>query len=78
MRLLFEPGRMIAGNAGILVTRVLYVKRGASKTFTIVDAGMNDLMRPTLYEAYHEIWPVVEPAPGTARIVDVLRFVAGA
>jgi diaminopimelate decarboxylase len=69
LRLLFEPGRMIAGNAGILVTRVLYVKRGASKIFTIVDAAMNDLMRPTLYEAYHEIWPVVEPAPGTARIV---------
>jgi diaminopimelate decarboxylase len=69
VRLLFEPGRMIAGNAGILVTRVLYVKRGASKTFTIVDAGMNDLMRPTLYEAYHEILPVVEPAPGTPRMV---------
>ena len=58
LRLLFEPGRMIAGNAGILVARVLYVKRGASKTFTIVDAAMNDLMRPTLYEAYHEILPV--------------------
>src|SRR3990170_3829714 len=63
VRLLFEPGRMIAGNAGILVARVLYVKRGASKTFTIVDAAMNDLMRPTLYEAYHEILPVMEPAP---------------
>jgi len=69
LRLLFEPGRMIAGNAGILVARVLYVKRGASKTFTIVDAAMNDLMRPTLYEAYHEILPVVEPAPGTPMIV---------
>ncbi len=69
LRLLFEPGRMIAGNAGILVARVLYVKRGASKTFTIVDAGMNDLMRPTLYEAYHEILPVMEPAPGTPMIV---------
>ncbi len=61
MRLLFEPGRMIAGNAGILVARVLYVKQGASKTFTIVDAAMNDLIRPTLYEAYHEILPVIEP-----------------
>jgi diaminopimelate decarboxylase len=60
-RLLFEPGRMIAGNAGVLVSRVLYVKQGAAKTFTILDAGMNDLIRPTLYEAYHEIWPVVEP-----------------
>jgi len=69
LRLLFEPGRMIAGNAGILVARVLYVKRGASKTFTIVDAAMNDLMRPTLYEAYHEILPVVEPASGTPMIV---------
>ena len=69
VRLLFEPGRMIAGNAGILVSRVLYVKRGASKTFTIVDAAMNDLMRPTLYEAYHEILPVVEAAPGTPTIV---------
>jgi diaminopimelate decarboxylase len=69
VRLLFEPGRMIAGNAGILVARVLYVKRGASKTFTIVDAAMNDLMRPTLYEAYHEILPVIEPAPGTPTIL---------
>jgi diaminopimelate decarboxylase len=69
LRLLFEPGRMIAGNAGVLVTRVLYVKRGASKIFTIVDAGMNDLMRPTLYEAYHEIVPVVQPKLGTKRIV---------
>jgi diaminopimelate decarboxylase len=62
-RLLLEPGRMIAGNAGILVTRVLYVKQGAAKRFVIVDAGMNDLLRPTLYEAYHEIWPMVEPSP---------------
>jgi len=69
LRLLFEPGRMIAGNAGILVARVLYVKRGAAKTFTIVDAAMNDLMRPTLYEAYHEILPVMEPAPGTPSVV---------
>ena len=69
LKLIFEIGRMIAGNAGILVTRVLYVKRGADKTFTIVDAGMNDLMRPTLYEAYHEIVPVIEPVPGTRSIV---------
>jgi diaminopimelate decarboxylase len=69
LRLLFEPGRMIAGNAGILVARVLYVKRGASKTFTIIDAGMNDLIRPTLYEAYHEIVPVMEPATGTPSVV---------
>jgi diaminopimelate decarboxylase len=69
VRLLFEPGRMIAGNAGILVSRVLYVKRGASKTFTIVDAAMNDLMRPTLYEAHHEILPVAEPAPGAPIVL---------
>jgi diaminopimelate decarboxylase len=68
-KLLFEPGRMIAANAGILVSRVLYVKHGQPKTFTIVDAAMNDLIRPTLYEAYHEIWPVAEPAPGTATTV---------
>jgi len=69
VRLLFEPGRMIAGNAGILVSRVLYVKQGDAKTFTIVDAAMNDLMRPTLYEAYHEILPVAEPAPGAHIVV---------
>ena len=69
VRLLFEPGRMIAGNAGVLVSRVLYIKRGDAKTFTIVDAAMNDLMRPTLYEAYHEILPVAEPTPGTPIVV---------
>lgn len=60
VKLLFEPGRMIAANAGILVTRVLYTKTGAAKSFTIVDAGMNDLIRPTLYEAWHSIMPVDE------------------
>ncbi|WP_181704595.1 diaminopimelate decarboxylase [Chthonobacter rhizosphaerae] len=65
---LFEPGRLIVGNAGILVTEVVYVKAGASKTFVIVDAGMNDLIRPTLYEAHHEVRPVLERAPGAARI----------
>ena len=60
-KLLFEPGRLIAANAGVLVSRVLYVKHGKPKTFTIIDAAMNDLVRPTLYEAYHEIWPVAEP-----------------
>jgi diaminopimelate decarboxylase len=67
--LIFEPGRLICGNAGILVTRVLYVKRGEAKTFVIVDAAMNDLIRPTLYDAHHEIWPVGEPAGGVGRIV---------
>src|SRR4029077_11733826 len=65
-KLLFEPGRLIAANAGVLVSRVLYVKHGEPKTFTIVDAAMNDLVRPTLYEAYHEIWPVAEDAPNAA------------
>ena len=68
-KLIFEPGRLIVGNAGILVTRVLYVKRGEAKTFIIVDAGMNDLIRPTLYEAHHEIWPVRESVPGAPRII---------
>jgi len=53
-----EPGRSIVGNAGILVTKTLYLKKGGSKTFVIVDAGMNDLMRPSLYDAYHHILPV--------------------
>jgi diaminopimelate decarboxylase len=60
LKIVLEPGRMIVGNAGLLVTRVTYVKEGEDKTFTIVDAAMNDLIRPTLYEAYHEIWPVAE------------------
>lgn len=72
-KLIFEPGRLIVGNAGILLTRVIYVKAGADKTFVIVDAGMNDLIRPTLYDAYHEIWPVTEPAPDAPRgMVDVV------
>jgi len=69
VRLIFEPGRMIAGNAGILVFRVLYVKGGASKTFTIVDAAMNDLIRPTLYDAHHEILPVAAPEQGAPTVV---------
>src|SRR5271166_2393423 len=58
--LVFEPGRLLVGNAGILVTQVLYLKRGEGKTFVIVDAGMNDLIRPTLYEAHHDLRPVRE------------------
>jgi diaminopimelate decarboxylase len=59
-RLIFEPGRVIVGNAGILVTRVLYLKEGPAKQFVIVDAGMNDLIRPSLYGSYHQIQPVVD------------------
>ncbi|MCL5945509.1 MAG: hypothetical protein M1472_01490 [Planctomycetes bacterium] len=58
IRIILEPGRSISCNAGILVTRVQYTKQGGGKTFTIVDAAMNDLIRPTLYESYHFIWPV--------------------
>jgi len=68
-KLIFEPGRMIVGNAGILVTRVIYVKRGEAKRFIIADAAMNDLIRPTLYEAHHDIRPVREPAAGAPRIL---------
>jgi diaminopimelate decarboxylase len=67
-RLIFEPGRLIVGNAGILVTRVLFVKRGEAKNFVVVDAAMNDLIRPTLYDAHHEIWPVAEPGRSGRRI----------
>ncbi len=67
-RLIFEPGRLIVGNAGILVTRVLFVKQGEAKNFIVVDAAMNDLIRPTLYDAHHEIWPVVEQPSSARRI----------
>jgi diaminopimelate decarboxylase len=64
-KLLLEPGRVLVGNAGILLTRVEYLKHGEEKNFAIVDAAMNDLMRPSLYDAYHDIWPVQhENAPG--------------
>ncbi len=73
VKLLFEPGRMIAANAGILVTRVLYTKTGAAQSFTIVDAAMNDLIRPTLYEAWHDIIPVDERLVDTpGQITDVV------
>jgi diaminopimelate decarboxylase len=68
-RLILEPGRLIVGNAGILVTRVLHVKHGDAKNFVVVDAGMNDLIRPTLYDAHHDIRPVRQPAAGQGRIV---------
>jgi len=67
--LMFEPGRMIVGNAGILVTRVIYVKRGDVRNFVIIDAAMNDLIRPTLYEAYHQIMPVRAAASNAPVLV---------
>jgi diaminopimelate decarboxylase len=69
LKLIFEIGRLIAGNAGILVTRVIYVKHGDGKTFVVVDAGMNDLIRPTLYDAHHDIKPVVEAAAETPELI---------
>ncbi len=71
-RLIFEPGRLIVGNAGILVTRVLFVKHGDAKNFVVVDAGMNDLIRPTLYDAYHSIWPVKEESTARRIRADVV------
>lgn len=67
-KLIFEPGRLIAANAGILVASVIYVKDGEAKTFLIIDAGMNDLIRPAMYDAYHDIVPVKEVVPGTPRV----------
>jgi diaminopimelate decarboxylase len=69
IRILVEPGRFLVGNAGVLLTRVRYIKQTAEKKFAIVDAGMNDLIRPALYQSYHEIVPVKEPpAVGEADI----------
>lgn len=63
--LVFEPGRLLVGNAGVLLTRVIYLKEGSSRRYAIVDAAMNDLIRPMLYEAWHEILPAHAPVPGT-------------
>jgi len=71
-RLIFEPGRLLVGNAGILVTRVLFVKHGEAKNFVVVDAAMNDLIRPTLYDAHHEIWPVEKKPSGRRFRADVV------
>jgi len=67
LRFILEPGRMIAGNAGILVARVVYVKDGDAKRFIILDAAMNDLIRPTLYDAWHDLTPVKEAEPDAVR-----------
>lgn len=70
--LIFEPGRVITGNAGVLVARVLYGKANPEKRFVIIDAGMNDLIRPSLYQAFQDVWPVEEAAKGRARRVTDL------
>lgn len=67
LKAIFEPGRLIAGNAGVLVTQVIFVKEGDARSFVIVDAAMNDLIRPTLYEAWHDIQPVHEAGPQRER-----------
>jgi diaminopimelate decarboxylase len=68
LKVIFEPGRLIAANAGILVSEVIYLKEGGAKNFLIVDAAMNDLIRPTLYDAFHTIRPVVTPPEDAPRI----------
>ncbi|MFC5049297.1 diaminopimelate decarboxylase [Rubritalea spongiae] len=73
LKILVEPGRYIAGNAGVMLTECLYEKKGSAKTFKVVDAGMNDLIRPALYEGHHEILPVAEPTKETPHItMDVV------
>lgn len=69
---IFEPGRMLVGNAGIMVSRVIYVKKSETRHFVIVDAAMNDLIRPTLYNAYHDIVHVVPPQGGATELADVV------
>ncbi|MGZ5141288.1 MAG: diaminopimelate decarboxylase family protein, partial [Burkholderiales bacterium] len=69
-KLLFEPGRMLVGNAGLLLTRIEYLKKGADRNFAIVDAAMNDLIRPALYEAWHDVQPVREG--GRAETYDIV------
>ncbi len=71
--LMFEPGRMLVGNAGLLVSRVIYLKQGGSRIFAVLDGAMNDLMRPALYQAHHDILTLRRPAPGTPmRPVDLV------
>ena len=73
LRILIEPGRFLVGNGGVLLTRVRYIKTTAAKKFAIVDAGMNDLIRPALYQSYHEIVPVTEPDDSkSAETIDVV------
>ncbi|HWM24753.1 MAG TPA: diaminopimelate decarboxylase [Chthoniobacterales bacterium] len=72
LRVLLEPGRLLVGNAGVLLTRVRYIKEAGHKKFVIVDAGMNDLIRPALYQSYHEIVPVREAQDSARELVDVV------
>lgn len=72
LRILLEPGRFLVGNAGVLLTRVLYLKKAEHKKFVIVDAGMNDLIRPALYQSYHQIVPAREAPSEKREVVDVV------
>ncbi|MGB7433738.1 MAG: diaminopimelate decarboxylase [Ahrensia sp.] len=73
LKTFFEPGRLIAGNAGILVSEIIFIKQTEAKNFAIIDAAMNDLIRPTLYEAWHDVMPVVQPAADAPRMtVDIV------
>ena len=72
LKFVMEPGRMIAANAGILVSRVIFAKPTANKHFTIIDAAMNDLIRPTLYDAHHDVWPVKERPKSAERVAQDL------
>ena len=72
VEMIFEPGRMIAGNSGVLLSEVLYVKRGEDRDFLIIDAAMNDLLRPALYDAYHDMEPVVQPNLDHMETYDVV------
>jgi len=75
IRILVEPGRFLVGNAGVLLTRVLHVKQSGGKKFAIVDAGMNDLIRPALYQSYHEIVPVKQPKTERERKISKVDIV---
>jgi diaminopimelate decarboxylase len=72
VRLLLEPGRFLIAQAGALLAKVLYVKRNGAKTFVITDAGMNDLIRPALYQAYHEVWPLNRDSLAKPTVVDLV------
>jgi diaminopimelate decarboxylase len=75
IRVLVEPGRFLVGNAGVLLARVLYIKQTGSKIFAIVDAGMNDLIRPALYHSYHEIVPLAEPSTSKSKNTEKIDVV---
>ena len=72
IRVLLEPGRLLVGNAGVLLTRVRYIKQTGQKKFAIIDAGMNDLIRPALYHSYHEIIPIAEPKTASSEKIDIV------